>query len=151
MSDTLFIFKEFMVQMRQDQHTLIIFYQYEARCFSSLLLLKSIYQASTMCKHNGRYWRCEKDLDPVSDGEGGERENHHDKNKQVNWGAQEGRFCVSSFPSNPQDPARAWHLVSTQKIVAIASEKTHANTHTHMHLNKICFNIRTFGNVCFFT
>lgn len=35
MSDTPLVFKELMVEMRQEQHTEIILYQYETMCLSS--------------------------------------------------------------------------------------------------------------------
>ena len=84
-----------------------------------------------------------QDLNP-GDGKGLVREMNVEatmiKTNRMAWGAPEKKFCVSSLPSNPQDPAQGLipHKHSNNSgYLIVAGEKTHIHTHTYTHTHKL--------------
>ena len=80
-----------------------------------------------------------QDLNP-GDGKGLVREMNVEatmiKTNRMAWGAPE-KFCVSSLPSNPRDPAQDLipHKHSNYSgYLIVSGEKTHTHTHTHTHI-----------------
>ena len=78
-----------------------------------------------------------QDLNP-GDGKGLVREMNVEatmiKTNRMAWGAPEEKFCVSSLPSNPRDPAQGLipHKHSNYSgYLIVSGEKTHTHTDTH--------------------